>query len=143
MKTTSYGIIAATALVALTAALVAFSVPTKAERQKQFMSGLHTDFDSSRVALEQFVAQAGPSGGRTGGDLDFSSIRNTPLGKRVVRVKRDGNGNLYFVLEQSTVTFNVGLIWQSGSGDFLGDGEEPRVTHTEKLAERWFFYHAS
>jgi len=143
MKTTSYGIVAATALVAFIAALAALSVPTKAERQKKFMAALHVDFESSRVAFEQFVAQAGSDGGRTGSNRDFSSIRDTPLGKRVARVRRDGNGNLYFVLEQSRVTFNVGLIWQSGSGDFLGDGEEPRVTHTEKLAERWFFYHAS
>ena len=143
MKTTSYGVIAATALVALTAALVALSVPTKAQRQKRFMAAVHADFDSSRVALEQFVAQASSAGGRTGSNLDMSSIRETPLGKRVARVKRDGNRNLYFVLKQSWVTFNVGLIWQSGSGDFLGDGEEPRLTQTEKLAERWFFYHAS
>src|SRR5580765_790224 len=45
----------------------------------------------------------------------------------------DANANVYFVLNGSSVMFNVGLIRRQIEAALLGDGSEPRIVNTNHL----------
>lgn len=140
MKGTTYAMLGATALATLILGMVIVAYPSNGARQTRFMKELHADFFASRQALETFARETGV---QHSDGIDFASIRETPLGRRIRNVTRDANGNLYFILRDSTVTSNVGLVCRKGVAEFLGDQQEPKVDHTVKIDGAWYYYHAS
>ena len=143
MKTSSYALLGLAGLLTLVVALLAASYPTRTARRAKFVATIRAEFESSRAELEKFVELTDAKGQNTIGEADLAPIRETPLGRRILRVTRDSNGNLYFILRDSWVTFNVGVVWRKGSADLLGDGEEPRLNSVEKIGDHWFLYYAS
>ena len=60
---------------------------------------------------------------------------------RVIHVTKDDNSNVYFVTDDSFVTFNVGFVLKAG--DLLGDKCEPRIVFRERAFGDWWIYRSN
>ena len=70
-------------------------------------------------------------------------IDSLPIASRVLGVTVDDNKNVYFILRDSFVTFNVGFIARNGDAALLGDGQEPEIRFRKRLFNNWWYYKAS
>ena len=70
----------------------------------------------------------------------WEHLANPEIQGRVQGVTIDENRNVYFILNDSSVTNNVGFIARDGQAEFLGDGQEPKVEYTEHLWGDWWYY---
>lgn len=68
------------------------------------------------------------------------AIDTLALAPRIHHVTVDANGNVYFILTDSWVTFNVGFVARNGGAEFLGDGCEPEIRHLQHLLDHWWYY---
>ncbi len=88
--------------------------------------------DYARAVLEGRVE-------KEAGRINYPSPKLS--GKSRIRVKlvtKDANNNVYFVTNESWVSFNVGFVYKQGP--LLGDGGEDTIAREEHLFGRWWFY---
>jgi len=142
MKGTRYTVLGVTAFVTLILGLLAVVFPSNQAQQERFMQELRRDLLTSRQVLEEFAKVTLAMGTEPSAQVDFSDIRDTAIGRRIRNVTRAANGSLYFILGDSTVTSDVGLVLRVGGSEFLGDQQEPEVDHTERIDGDWYYYHA-
>jgi hypothetical protein len=123
-------------------AWVASRVPTADSRADQYLADLRSDFDASRPHLNQFVSLIAT--GQLGGTRwDSTILPDCRIRPRILRIVREANGNLYFILCDSWTSYNVGLVARRADAQILGDGEEPTVRHLQPVADGWFIYRSS
>ncbi len=61
---------------------------------------------------------------------------------RVFQVTKDANENVYFILDDSFTTFNVGFISRKLDRPFLGDQIEPTLVTNILLHGAWYYFKA-
>jgi len=54
----------------------------------------------------------------------------------------DANGNAYFILKESNVFYDVGLVCQPTVKPILGDGCAERITYLREIEMNWFVFTA-
>lgn len=116
----------------------------KAARDEAYFEALTAAIRRSEPALLRHAEHGlrGVDSQKEGKECCPSPILDDPEFE-VSCVTRDANQNVYFILADSWVTFNVGFILQSGDRPFLGDGQEPNIRFTKHLFGRWWYYTSS
>ena len=142
MRSASQSILALSLVGAILIGVLAAFIPTRERRHEEFLRSVRADFLSSRPALMQFLARL-PSPQGQPGLLPFDSLVATPIGRRLLRVRRDGQGSVFLILRDSWVTYNVGIMAPARGPTPFSDGEERKITWTSSLGDGWFLYYAS
>ena len=119
--------------------------PNKQERRAQYMSELLDPIRAQEKVLRTYAQDL--LVGKVEKEPGFVSytragLPRSGIGQRIRAVTRDENGNVYFVLTDSRVTFTHGFVLRNADTVLLGDQLEPEIRSHEHLFGKWWYYHA-